>query len=139
MSEPISYSKFTIVKPDDAALEAAPRQPFPMVPTSEFRIITLIDEPALQAVYEDWFKDHPIEWVYWLDAIHFVVSGTADISYWDAPNWETEQKTTAGPGSIFLTPRGCRVKWTVTSDEPFRRVVLDIPNGGYTTPDAAAG
>lgn len=138
MPEPIVYSKFRLVTPDDAALEAAPREPFPFVPSSQFRIVTLIDEPAVQAVYEDWFKDNDIEWVYWLDTVHFVVSGEAEITYWDAPNWEQEQKAIAGPGSFYLAPRGCRCKWRVLSEEPFRRVVLDIPNGGYTTPDVAA-
>lgn len=138
MSEQITYSKFRLATPDDAALEAAPREPFPLVPSSEFRIVTLIDEPAVQVVYEDWFKDNDVEWVYWLDAVHIVVGGEAEITYWDGPNWEEAKTALAGPGAIFLTPRACRARWRVLSEEPFRRIVLDIPNGGYTTPDAAA-
>jgi len=63
--------------------------------------------------------------------VHFVVSGRAEITYWDPPNWEEENTVIAKPGSLYLAPRGCRAKWRVLSDEPFRRVVLDIPHPGY--------
>ena len=131
MLQPLIYSKFRLVTPDDAALEAAPLEPFPTVPESKFRIISLMNEPAVQAVYEDWFKDNDVEWTYWLDTVHFVVSGRAEITYWNPPNWEEANTVVAEPGSFYLAPRGARVKWKILSDEPFRRVVLDIPNGGY--------
>jgi hypothetical protein len=139
VTQPLIYSKFRLVTPDDEALAAAPLEPFPFNPSSRFRIVTLVDEPAVQAVYEDWFKENDIEWVYWLDTVHFVISGRAEITYWDPPNWETARTVTAEPGSFYLAPRGCRAKWRVLSDEPFRRIVLDIPNGGYTTPDVRPG
>ncbi len=138
MSQPLVYSKFTLVTPNDQELDAAPMVPFPFIPSSMFRIVTLINEPALQAVYEDWFKDNPVEWVYWLDTVHFVIQGQAEITYWDGPNWEEAKTVVAGPGSFYLAPRGCRAQWKVLSEEPFRRVVLDIPSGGYITPDTAA-
>src|SRR6266516_4348753 len=113
MLQPLVYSKFPLVNPNDAALEAAPLEPYPFIPSSKFRIVTLMSEPAVQVVYEDWFKDNDVEWVYWHD----------------------EQTVVASPGSMYLAPRGSRVKWHITSEEPFRHVVLDIPNGGYTTKD----
>jgi hypothetical protein len=133
MLQPLVYSKFQLIVPDDAALEAAPLEPYPFIPSSKFRIVTLLSEPAMQVVYEDWFKDNDVEWVYWLDTFHIVVSGSAEITYWDPPDWDVERTVTARPGSMYLAPRGLRAKWHVTSDEPFRHVVLDIPNGGYTT------
>jgi hypothetical protein len=133
--QPLVYSKFRLITPDDAALDAAELEPFPTDPDSKFRIVTLMNEPAMQAVYEDWFKGNDIEWTYWVDAVHFVVSGRAEITYWDPPNWEQENHVVAGPGSFFLTPRGCRARWHIVSDEPFRRVVLDIPNPGYVLGD----
>jgi len=129
--QPLVYSKFQLVTPDSDALEAAPMESFPTVPSSKFRIVTLMNEPAMQVVYEDWFKDNDVEWTYWLDTVHFVVSGRAEITYWDPPNWEEEKTVIAEPGSLYLAPRGCRAKWRVLSDEPFRRVVLDIPHPGY--------
>lgn len=131
MLQPLVYSRFQLVKPDADALEAAPLEPFPTVPASKFRIVTLMNEPAMQAVYEDWFKDNDVEWTYWLDTVHFVISGRAEITYWDPPNWEEEKTVIADPGSFYLAPRGCRAKWRVLSDDPFRRVVLDIPHPGY--------
>ena len=137
MLQPLVYSKFQLVNPDDAALEAAPLEPYPFIPSSKFRIVTLMSEPAVQVVYEDWFKDNDVEWVYWLDTFHIVISGSAEITYWDPPDWNDEQTVVASPGSMYLAPRGSRVKWHITSEEPFRHVVLDIPNGGYTTKDMA--
>jgi hypothetical protein len=129
--QPLVYSKFQLVTPDADALDAAPLEPFPTVPSSNFRIVTLMNEPAAQAVFEDWFKDNDVEWTYWVDTVHFVISGRAEITYWNPPNWEQEQTVVADAGSFYLAPRGCRCKWRVLSDEPFRRVVLDIPNPGY--------
>jgi hypothetical protein len=139
MLQPLVYSKFRLVTPDDAALEAAPLEPYPFIPSSKFRIVTLMSEPAVQVVYEDWFKDNDVEWVYWLDTFHIVVSGSAEITYWNPPDWGEEHTVVAAPGSMYLAPRGLRAKWRVTSDEPFRHVVLDIPNGGYTTTDMTTG
>jgi len=53
MLQPLVYSKFQLVTPDSDALEAAPLEPFPTVPSSNFRIVTLMNEPAMQVVYED--------------------------------------------------------------------------------------
>ena len=53
MLQPLVYSKFQLVNPDDAALEAAPLEPYPFIPSSKFRIVTLMSEPAVQVVYED--------------------------------------------------------------------------------------
>lgn len=137
MLQPLIYSKFRLVTPDDAALDAAPLTPFPFRATSQFRIVTMIDEPAMQVVYEDWFKGNDIEWVYWLDTFHIVISGRAEITYRNPPDWEKEEAVVAEAGSMYLAPRGCHVRWRILSDEPFRHVVLDIPNSGYTTPDKA--
>jgi hypothetical protein len=132
MSQPLVYSKFRLIEPDGAALDAAPMEPFPLRPSSSFRIVTMINEPAMQVVYEDWFKGNDIEWVYWVDAFHIVISGEAEISYRDPPAWSETKTVVARAGAMYLTPRGAHVKWRVLSDEPFRHVVLDIPNAGFS-------
>jgi len=126
------YSKFSLRMPDPRVLEEASLEPYPFCPESKFRLATLIDEPAAQIVFEDWYKDNDVEWVYWLDAIHIVVSGRAEITYWNPPDWTERGTALAEPGAIYLTPRGAHVKWRILSDEPFRHIVIDIPNGGYT-------
>lgn len=133
MLQRMVYSKFQLADPTAAAveIEQAPMEPFPLRPESKYRIVTLLNEPATQVVLEDWFKDNDIEWVYFVDAFHIVVSGRAEITYWNPPDWPEPRTVTAEPGMIYLTPRGSHVKWRILSDEPFRHIVLDIPNPGY--------
>ena len=134
MLQRMVYSKFQAVDPAKAAesMERATMEPFPLKPDSKFRIVTLMNEPACQVVLEDWFKDNPIEWVYFVDAFHIVLSGRARITYRNPPDWPEERTVIAEPGMMYLTPRGSHVKWEILSDEPFRHVVLDIPNAGYS-------
>jgi mannose-6-phosphate isomerase-like protein (cupin superfamily) len=134
MLQRMVYSKFQLADPARAAefIEQAPMEPFPLKPDSRFRIVTLMNEPACQVVLEDWFKDNPIEWVYFVDAFHVVISGRAEITYRNPPDWPEERTVIAEPGMMYLTPRGAHVKWRILSDEPFRHVVLDIPNAGYS-------
>jgi ethanolamine utilization protein EutQ (cupin superfamily) len=134
MLQRMVYSKFRLIDPRaaEAEIEKAPMEPFPLRPESKFRIVTLMDEPAMQVVLEDWFKDNDIEWVYFVDAFHVVVSGRAEITCWNAPDWPEPRTVIAEPGMMYLAPRGSHVTWRVLSDEPFRHVVLDIPNAGYS-------
>jgi mannose-6-phosphate isomerase-like protein (cupin superfamily) len=134
MLQRMVYSKFRLSDPARAAeaIEQATMEPFPLKPESRFRIVTLMNEPACQVVLEDWFKDNPIEWVYFVDAFHIVLSGRAEITFRDPPDWPEERTVIAEPGMMYLTPRGSHVKWRILSEEPFRHVVLDIPNAGYS-------
>jgi mannose-6-phosphate isomerase-like protein (cupin superfamily) len=134
MLQRMVYSKFQLVDPARAAevIETAAMEPFPFRPESRFRIVTLMNEPASQVVLEDWFKGNPIEWVYFVDAFHIVISGRARITYQNPPDWPEARTVVAEPGMMYLTPRGSHVKWEILSDEPFRHVVLDIPNAGYS-------
>jgi mannose-6-phosphate isomerase-like protein (cupin superfamily) len=125
------WSKFALAKPNAAALERSPLEPFPFRPSSQFRIQVLIDEPAVQVVHEDWLKDNDIEWVYFVDSVHFVVSGRAEIRYRNPPGWDEEHTIVAEPGDVYFTPRGSWCNWRILSDEPFRHIVIDIPNPGY--------
>jgi len=133
MLQPMVYSKFQLIDPAHAAefIEQAELVPFPFKPDSTFRIVTLMNAPACQVVLEDWFKDNPIEWVYWIDGFHIVISGRAEITYRNPPDWPEERTVIAEPGMMYLTPRGSHVKWRILSEKPFRHVVLDIPNAGY--------
>jgi hypothetical protein len=134
MLQRMTYSKFRLIDPGSAQgdIDGAPMEPFPLRPASKFRIVTLMNEPAMQVVLEDWFKDNDIEWVYFVDAFHVVLSGRAEITYWNPPDWPEARTIIAEPGMMYLTPRGAHVKWRILSDEPFRHVVLDIPNAGYS-------
>ena len=139
MLQTLIYSKFAIANIGDADLDATPLEPYPTVPTSQFRWRVLFSEPACQAVVEDWFKGHDIEWTYWIETIFYVLSGECEITHWQPPNWVHKTVVVAKPGDIFLCPRGSRVRYRVVSDEVFRHFCIDIPNAGYDAEELAAG
>lgn len=131
MLQRMVYSKVRVAKPDPAELDAAPMQPYPYTPESQFKIVTLFEEPACLVAYEDWYKDNPTEWVFFNETLMIVQSGRAEMKWWNPPDWQDRGSITLEPGMLFLCPRGARIWWRVLSDEPFRRIVVDIPNPGF--------
>lgn len=139
MLQRLVYSKFAKANVDLDALDQAALEPYPTVPESQFRWKILFSEQACQAVVEDWFKGHDLEWTYWIDSIFYVLSGRCEITLWQPPNWTEQFVVEAVPGDIFLCPRGARAKFRTLSEEPFRHIVLDVPNAGYDADELAAG
>ncbi len=139
MLQRLVYSKFAIANVDLQKLDAAELEPYPTRPESKFRWQILFSEDACQAVVEDWFKDNDIEWTYWIDSIFYVIGGECEITLWQPPNWTEKRVVVARPGDIFLCPRGARAQFRTLSDEPFRHIVLDVPNAGYDADQLAAG
>jgi hypothetical protein len=131
MLQPLVYSKFAIYHLNPEDMEKAKIQPYPFCEPSTYRIVNIINEPATQIVYEDWFKGQDVEWHYWVDAIHFVTEGKAEITVFQPPDLVEKTVVIAEAPCVYLTPRGARVRWKVLSDEPFRKIVCDIPNPGY--------
>ena len=138
-SQTLVYSRTAVSKIDWPALDTAPLEPYPNAEGSRFRWQLILDEPACQVVIEDWFKDNDVEWTYWIDSLYLVISGSAEMEIWQPPNWATRTAAILEAGSIFLCPRGARARWHVTSDEPFRHVVVDMPNPGYSVAELASG
>ncbi|QTH20174.1 hypothetical protein HRJ34_17655 [Rhizorhabdus wittichii] len=135
----ISWSKFAHYNCVDADLDDAPDLEFPFHPGSKFRAVnTGIDEPACQVNYEDFVRGSDITWTLAHDEVQYVVSGTAEIEYHLPPLMIETGKVVAGPGSVYLLPRGCRVVWRVLSDEPFRHLCITYPNPSYPIPLAAS-
>jgi len=130
------YSKVRWCKPNSADLEAAPLEDYPFCPESKYRMVEYFSEPALMVGYEDWFKDNDIQWVFFVETLMVVQSGRAEVTYWNGPNWRDRGSFVAEPGMVMLFPRAARVWCKVLSDEPFRRIVVDIPNPGYELPEA---
>jgi hypothetical protein len=130
---PIVWSKVRWCLPDPADLEAASLEDYPFFrePQSKYKIVTYISEPALLVAYEDWYKGHDIEWVMFNETLMIVQSGRAEMTYWNPPNWTERGTVEAQPGMVLFLPRGVHVWFKVTSEEPFRRVVVDIPNPGF--------
>jgi hypothetical protein len=139
MSQRLVYSQFTVARVDLDALDRAELEAYPTVPNSQFRWSILFSQEACQAVVEDWFKDNDIEWTYWIDSIFYGLSGECEVTALQPPNWTEKVVQRVGAGDIFLMPRGCRATFRVLSDEPYRHIVLDVPNPGYDAAELAAG
>ncbi|MDQ3696303.1 MAG: cupin domain-containing protein [Chloroflexota bacterium] len=82
-------------------------------------------------ITDDWFKGHDVQWITWTDAIHFVLQGEAEITYWEPPVLSERRTVTATAPRVYLVPRGTRSQWRLLSDEPFRKLVADVPNRGF--------
>ena len=134
----IPYSKFRMYTVNDRDLDDAPVYPFPFIPGSQFKAInTGIDEPAVQVNFEDWLPNTPeIVWSMFHDEVQYVTSGYAEITYHLPPLMQESGKVIAGPGSIYLLPRGSRIVWKVLGDQPFRHLCICLPNPGYPIPVA---
>jgi hypothetical protein len=129
------YSRVRVAKPEAQVLEAAPLEPYPFAPQSKFRIVTLFEEPACLVAHEEWYQDNDTEWVFFNETLMIVESGRAIMTYWNPPDWTDRGEITLEPGMVFLCPRGARIWWKIISEEPFRRLVVDIPNPGFTFAD----
>jgi mannose-6-phosphate isomerase-like protein (cupin superfamily) len=133
----IPHSKFRLYTVADSDLDAAPTYPFPFVADSKFKAVNCgIDEPAVQVNFEDFFPGPDIVWSMFHDEVQYVTSGRAEITFHLPPLMQESGKAIAGPGSIYLLPRGSRIVWRVLGDEPFRHLCICIPNPGYPIPVA---
>lgn len=133
----IPYSRFRMYTVVDRDLDDAPACEFPFVPGSKFKAVNCgIDEPAVQVNFEDFLPGPDIVWSMFHDEVQYVVSGRAEITFHLPPLMQEHGKVVAGPGSIYLLPRGARIVWRVLGDEPFRHLCICIPNPGYPIPVA---
>ncbi len=131
MLQRLVYSRFKVYRVNPKDIDSAPIQPYPFCEPSTYRIVTVINEPATQIVYEDWFKGQDVMWWAWTDAIHFVLQGKAEVTVWQPPDLREKLVEIVEPPCVYLIPRGARVQWRVLSDVPFRKLVADIPNPGF--------
>lgn len=131
MLQRMIYSKVRVSRPDVDELKSSPLVDYPFVPESKFRIVTLFEEPACLVAHEEWYKDNDTEWVFFNETLMIVQSGSAEITWWNPPDWTDRGSVVVQPGDVFLCPRGARMWWKILSDEPFRRIVVDIPSPGF--------
>lgn len=135
----LDYSKVRMYTVKDSDLDTAPNYEFPFIPGSQFKAVnTGIDEPAVQVNFEDFVPGPDITWSLFHDEVQYVTSGRAEITFHLPPLMQESGTVIAEPGSIYLLPRGCRVRWRVLGNEPFRHLCICIPNPGYPIPYAAS-
>jgi hypothetical protein len=136
--QPLVYSKFRLWAIDDADLDAAPFSPFPFVDGARSRMINSgIDEPACLVVFEDFVPGPDLLWTVWQDQIDVVLSGRAEITYWEPPDQSDAKTVIASAPCMYLIPRGTRISWRVLDNAPFRHVSIDFPNPGFGVPEAS--
>jgi hypothetical protein len=135
----LDYSKVKLYTVVDSDLDTAPTYEFPFIAGSKFKAVnTGIDEPAVQVNFEDFFPGPDIVWSMFHDEVQYVTSDRAEITFHLPPLMMETGKVLAGPGSIYLLPRGARIVWRVLGNEPFRHLCVCIPNPGYPIPVAAS-
>lgn len=133
----IPYSRFKLYNVHDADLDAVTPVPFPFVPGSSFRAVnTGIDEPAVQINFEDFLPGPDIIWSMFHDEVQYVTAGHAQITFHLPPLMQVSGTVIAGPGAIYLLPRGARITWRVLNNQPFRHLCVCVPNPGYPIPFA---
>ena len=128
--QPLTYSKFQLYRTDEGDLEQAPIGLFPLSRDARMRSVGVIDQPACQVVYEDFFDGADYMWTCWHDEIHYVTGGRAEITCHQPPMFEESTTFVAEAGCIYLIPRGARMDWRVL-ESPFRRFTIDVPNPGF--------
>lgn len=126
----LTYSKFQLYRTDERDLEQAPIGGFPLIPEARTRGVGVIDQPACQVVYEDFFEGADFTWTCWHDEIHYVTGGRAEITCFHPPMFADSETFVAEAGCIYLIPRGTRMDWRVL-EGPFRRFTIDVPNPGF--------
>ena len=92
----------------------------------------------MQVNFEDFLPGPDIVWSMFHDEVQYVTSGRAEITFHLPPLMQETGTAIAGPGSIYLLPRGARIRWRVLGGEPFRHLCVCIPNPGYPIPVASS-
>ena len=131
MLRPLSYSKFQLYRIEPSDVENAPLNPYPFSQDATFRIVSVINQPATQVVFEDWFKGQVYQWHAWTDGVHVVLQGKAEITLWHPPDLEQTTVAIVEAPCVYLLPFATRAQWRVLSDEPFRKLAIDFPNPGF--------
>ena len=135
--ESITWSNFGIYHINDDDLDFAKDKIFPFVPNSKYRAVnTGINEPSTQINFEDFYPGADIIWTLTHDEVHYVTKGEAEITCYLPPLMKKNKRAIAKKGSIYLLPRGCRVVWKITSEDPFRHLCICFPNPGYPSQKA---
>ena len=131
---PVNYSKFAYYKIEPSDLDTIEPQPIEFLGGGLHRMVGVgIDEPCCQVVYEDFFPGYEYKWTTWVDQIDYVVSGKAEITFYQPPSLEVKQTVLVEAPSIYLIPRGTVLTWKVIGEDVYRHFSFDIPNPLFPT------
>lgn len=102
MLQRMIYSKVRVSRPDVGELQSSALVDYPFVPESKFRIVTLFEEPACLVAHEEWYKDNDTQWVFFNETLMIVQSGSAEITWWNPPDWTDRGSVVVQTGDVFL-------------------------------------
>lgn len=83
---------------------------------------------------EDFGAGETITWMFPYDEFHWIVKGSAEMTYSLAGTSHTEQKTVRiKEGDIYLLPTGSRATWKVDPGVPLRKICVLLPSNAGST------
>jgi oxalate decarboxylase/phosphoglucose isomerase-like protein (cupin superfamily) len=83
--------------------------------------------PSSFAAVEHFAPGETVYWCFMGDEWQYVLKGEADITYSLAATMHTEEREIhVGPGDLYAIPAGARLRWTVTSKEPFMHLCVVV-------------
>jgi mannose-6-phosphate isomerase-like protein (cupin superfamily) len=119
---------------DDKALLKSEELVFggPVVGSEErFRVQFLVNDRRASIAYEAFAPGSTVNWAFWHDEVHVIMRGEAEVTYTLAPNHRKQVTRTYRTGDTYLIPDGARVRFRVTSDEPYLHVCVIMPRFEY--------
>lgn len=121
------YSEFKVFKVDPKAMQPTHIETRGVT----FDIAVFNDEPGGTTGVEDFRPGDEVEWNFFHDEVQYILKGKAEITYSLPPVHRKWYKTSAEEGSVYLIPRGARVKFKVIGDDPYRHLFVVMPGGFY--------
>jgi hypothetical protein len=86
-----------------------------------------VNEPGCVALFEESREKVIQDWAFFVDEFHYVLQGTADITYTSHPLHDKEEKLTVKPGDAYFCSKGTRATWKIISSEPFLYLNVIMP------------
>lgn len=97
-----------------------------------FRVQFLVNDRRASIAYEAFAANSTVNWAFWHDEVHVIMGGEAEVTYTLAPNHRKQVTRTYRRGDAYVIPNGARVRFQVTSEEPYLHVCVIMPRFEYS-------
>jgi len=131
---PNARSKFAKHDYDPSDMDNAPALDLPFNPGTQIKGYSVINEPNVQIIIEDFLPGSEFQWTFVHDEYQYVISGEIEIEVFEPPLYAESTKTTMKAGSIYSFPVGARMHVKVVGDEPYRHICFCPPSPDYPFP-----